>query len=39
VPGQAVIERDPLRHSVRVADRAPRRKWVGWQDHPDGGYG
>ena len=39
VPGQAVIERDPLRHTARFADGARPRKWVGWQDHPFGGYG
>ena len=39
VPGQAVVERDPLRHSARFADSACRRKRVGWQDHPFGGYG
>ena len=39
MPGQAVVERDPLRHTARFADGARRRKWVGWQDHPFGGYG
>ena len=39
VPGQAVVERDPLRHTARFADGARPRKWVGWQDHPFGGYG
>jgi dinuclear metal center YbgI/SA1388 family protein len=38
VPGQAILERDPLRHAISVADRAPGRKRVGWQDHPFGGY-
>ncbi len=39
MPGQAVVERDPLRHTARFADGARPRKWVGWQDHPFGGYG
>jgi dinuclear metal center YbgI/SA1388 family protein len=36
---QPLLEMHPLHHAVRVAHRAAERNRVGWQDHPDGGYG